>query len=123
MAIDMTQGFEFIRSFLIDVTVFNIEWIFSLFAILIILIIISRDSNDWKILALPVTIITHIFGLTPSFIWYIIVTIVFSVELFSTRMVGNLLQAFDKKPRKSIQDRLFEKQYKQIVTGKQLCTR
>ena len=41
MAIDMTQGFEFIRSFLIDVTVFNIEWIFSLFAILIILIIIS----------------------------------------------------------------------------------
>lgn len=113
MTLDMTTGFDFVKSFLVDITIFNIEWIISLVVIFIILILISRDANDWKILALPVTIVTHIMGLTPSFIWYIIATIMFAVELFSTRIIGGLLQVFDKKPRqKSIEEQLFTRQYK-----------
>jgi hypothetical protein len=113
MALDMTQGFEFFKSFLVDVTVFNIDWIISLFVIVLVLLLISRDTQDWKILSLPVTIVIHIMGLTPSFIWYIIATIIFSVELFSTRMMGNVLHVFDKKPRQSVEDKLFQKQFKQ----------
>lgn len=71
-------------------TVFNIEWVLNIIATVVTTILITRDKNAWAILLLPVTIMWHIIGLTPSFIWYIITSLLLIVKIFSTDIIGNM---------------------------------
>jgi len=87
------QGFEIFSNSFIDTNIFDVSWIISIIFVFLTLLLITRDINKWKIMALPVTIMWHIVGLEPSFIFYMITAIVFVVEAFSIEIVGNVLEA------------------------------
>jgi hypothetical protein len=89
----ISSGFELLTSALADTTIFNISWIISLIFVFFTLLIITRDVNKWKSLAFPVTILWHIVGITPSFLFYILTGMIFVIDALSLQAIGNVLGA------------------------------
>ena len=89
----ISDGFGLLNSVLTDTLVFNISWIISIVFVFFTLLIITRDINKWKTLAFPVTILWHIVGITPSFLFYIVTGIMFIVDALSLETIGNVLGA------------------------------
>lgn len=89
----ITQGFELLSSAVTDTFVFNISWLISIVFVFFTLLIITRDTNKWKGLAFPVTILWHVVGITPSFLFYILTGIVFIIDALSINTIGNVISA------------------------------
>ena len=66
MAIEL--GYEFIRQIFIDTTIFDIGWAISVIVTILSLLIITRDTQEWKKLAFPVMVGWHIVGIPPFFL-------------------------------------------------------
>lgn len=83
--------YAFMSNVWTETTVFNIGWIFNTLGTLFLTVLITRDKNAFGFLLFPITVMLHILGMSPSYIWYIITIILFTVKLFSADIVGNLL--------------------------------
>lgn len=90
-------GFELLNNTFTNTSIVNINWIVSIIFVIFTLLIITRDVNKWKTLALPVTILWHIIGIKPSFILYAITGIIFIVNILSIELIGNILEVINKK--------------------------
>lgn len=88
---DITTAYNLVNNAFVDITIFNIGWILSIPLVLGTAWIITRDKDAQGFLWLPLTIIYHVIGIKPNFLWYIIVTIVFTIKVFSADKVGNFL--------------------------------
>lgn len=68
-------------------------WISQLVIIVASMAIVTRKLNDWKVLALPMMIGWQYFGMFIPWIFYVIATLVFVVEVMSMRAVEGALGA------------------------------
>lgn len=100
MAIE--QGLQAFGSIFQDTTVFGLNWIIALLLTLITLLLISKEPNDWKTIALPVTTLYHAMGITPSFLQYLLASIIFAIEIFSLQTIGNTIDVFRQHTTKLI---------------------
>lgn len=94
---DINTFYAMMQSAYIDVTVFNIYWILNVVLVMATGYIISRDKGTQKYLWLPLTIAYHVAGIPPSYVWYIITTIMFTLGIFSADTIGNLIWTNLKK--------------------------
>lgn len=99
MAIEL--GYNIFGDVLKDTIVFNTTWLINILATLFTLLAITRDTNKWKELALPVMIGWHIAGLAPSILMYIGASIIFVIDKLSLQTIGTLLSVFKKAPEKA----------------------
>lgn len=95
MAIE--DGFELISNVFTRTTVFGIDWIIPTIVIILTLIIITRDVNKWKTLALPVSAAWYIIGLKTSPVILVGAGLVMIMELISIETLGNLLDTVTEK--------------------------
>lgn len=93
----ITLGTGLLNDLFTDVTVFGVDWIIALITTIMIMLIISRDPEKWKVLLLPVTIVVGILGLTPTIIQYFIGAILFVINTMSTQVMGYIATAV-KRP-------------------------
>lgn len=95
-------GIQAFASIWQDTTVFGISWIIAAVVTFLAMLFISKDPNDWKELALPVTVLIYIMGITPSFLQFIAAAIMFSIEVFSIQRIGRVIEtvgsAFKRQP-------------------------
>ena len=96
MASNETAAWTIVQEVFKDSLVFNIDWLIVIFIVFISMLLITRNIQKWKVLALPVTLAWSIAGLKPSLLWYIIITIIFGVESLSIDMLGSLVKAVSK---------------------------
>lgn len=94
----MAISYEILKIVLQDTIYFNISWIISAIATLLTLTAITRDTNKWKELALPVMVIWHIAGIPPFFLLYIATAITFTIECLSIEVIGDLIK-ITKRPK------------------------
>lgn len=87
----ISDGFTMLTSALNDTLFFNVSWIISLVFVFFTMLLITRDFQKWKLLALPVTIMWHIVGIRPSILFYIGASIIFAVEAFSLQTLGEVI--------------------------------
>lgn len=76
--------------------VLGVEWIIPLMITIVGMLIITRDINKWKIMALPMLILTRIAGIPTNIILLMVAGIIFVIEALSTQTVGNILQSVYK---------------------------
>lgn len=107
---------------LVNTVPLNISWLIVAILTFFTLLIITRNAKNWLVLMLPVTIAwhvvgTHLGGLTPSFIQYIIATMLFVIDIFSINTAGQILAVFTGKKRgKSIEEQVIRSE-KRRITG------
>lgn len=89
-------GIEVAKKIFIDMTVFDIKYMISIPIIFIILLLITREPQKWKLLLLPSTIFTHLIGITPHFLIYIFASLLFAVELVSLETIGDVIKGRTK---------------------------
>lgn len=92
MAIE--AGIELIKAIFVNTTILNIGWVMSLFLTLITLLIITRDTQKWQFLALPVTVMWHIAGVPPFIGIYMLEAIAFSITVLSTQTISGLIDTY-----------------------------
>lgn len=88
---DVTTAYTLLNSAFSEITLFDIGWIISIPLVLGTAWMITRDKDAQGFLWLPLTIVYHIIGIKPSFLWYMIVAIVFAIKVFSADRVGNFI--------------------------------
>lgn len=90
-------AYDLLKSTFLDVNIFGITWMITAIATLLTLYIITNKKEDMLVLALPVTLVLHINGLTPSIVQYLITTIAFVSETLSLETAGTILQTTGKQ--------------------------
>lgn len=95
-------GIQLIAQIFKDTWVFNVSWILSIVITFLVMVMITRDTNEWKKLAFPVMLLLHIMGLAPNFIIYLISAIIFVVEMLSFEAAGTLLQIAGIKAKQAV---------------------
>lgn len=73
--------------------VYGMNWIIPTILVFLTMIMITRDFNRWKILALPTLLAWKIAGLPTSLVLLIIATILYVQESLNLEVFGNLLTA------------------------------
>ena len=53
----INDGYNFIKDAFIDMHWLGTEWLIPLSVIFVIIILLTRDTEEWKILAFPVTVV------------------------------------------------------------------
>lgn len=86
------QGTQLISEILNRFELFGIPWMLPLVLVAITMLLITRDIQEWQVLALPVTVFWHIIGVTPHFLWYVVAIIMFVLYLLSLETIGSFLQ-------------------------------
>lgn len=86
-----TPDFTAIKEALTQTWTLGTEWIIPLVIALLVMAVITKDTDKWKILALPVFALERIIGMPVHFILITIAGILFVVETMSTQVVGNLI--------------------------------
>lgn len=125
----LATGLTQLQSLFVDTTILQIDWGISLVLVCLTMLLITRDTQEWKHLALPVTLIYHIMGITPSIIWYMICSIMFAVNTLSIKQISTIITATQTITRgiatetKSILGRMAQKTHNkavktQAITGK-----
>jgi len=72
-------------------------WILPLIMTFIVIIMITRDINKWKILMFPFLVLWNIIGIPVNLVIMIFAGLVFVIEALSTEMGGNLLTSITEK--------------------------
>lgn len=85
------EGFDLIKNAIINTHILGIDWIISIPIIIITLLIITREYNKWKTLALPVMIGWHIIGIPQSVILYLVSSMLLAVDTMSLTQLGELI--------------------------------
>ena len=86
-----TPDFTAIKEALTQTWTLGTEWIIPLVIALLVMAVITKNTDKWKILALPVFALERIIGMPVHFILITIEGILFVVETMSTQVVGNLI--------------------------------
>lgn len=118
MAENITAAYTLLKESLTQTTVFGIEWIVPTIALIILLTIITRDVNKWKILAFPSSIILHILGLKQSYIIMMILAIVMGVEAVSLQTIGNIIDVIRGKKEKEMVRKELEDMQKEHIRSR-----
>jgi Ni/Fe-hydrogenase subunit HybB-like protein len=100
-----TMGFEFLKETLQHTSFLQINFIVALIFIIITLLIITRDIEKWKLLALPVSILWEIIGVPVHLLILISAGIMFAIEILSLTQIGNLAEALTKTFTKSSENK------------------
>lgn len=98
------EGYDFLTEMFQNTLVFNLEWLVATIVIIITLVLISRITSNWKILAYPVTIMWDIAGLKPNMLIYIITAILFVINALSLETIGSVLGKFTKSTGSALRD-------------------
>lgn len=88
MAIE--QGFTLMNTIFADLVIFEITWIIGALLVLVTLIIITRDINEWKRLAFPICIAWHIIGISPGLLALFLTGVIFVINALSQIQLGEL---------------------------------
>lgn len=87
-------GYALLHSIFQETIFFNVTWLISIALTGLTLLLISRDPEDWKKLALPVMTGWHIVGIAPFIVVYLATGIFFITSHLGTHVIGQLLTAF-----------------------------
>lgn len=82
--------------------VYGMNWVIPSILVFLTLIMITRDYNRWKILALPTLLAWKIAGLPTSIVLLIIATIVYVQESLNLEVFGNFLTATTETSSKTL---------------------
>lgn len=109
------------------VTTFNTDMIISLGLTMLTILLISRKPQDWKYIALPVTIMWHVVGIVPNFMQYLTTGFfwtfnVFKIEMLTAplEMIKNAGEGINnaikgKKETKQIKERTDKEYYSRLA--------
>ena len=124
MAEILDNGFEAIKDLFFNVNFFGFEWALSVIITIIVLLLISRNPQDWKQLALPVITLFGVMGFIVSPLVYVVAGFLFVFGMFNTRELGNLITTGEKTLTldniKLSNDELKIKNYSKILDDKEL---
>ena len=67
---------------------FNIDGLIIVLLAVLSMALISRSFDQWKVLALPVTVMWDAAGITPHFLWYALTMIMFVPQVISTEQIS-----------------------------------
>ena len=86
------EGFDFIKDAFINTNLFGADWIIPLATIFMTLLLITRDYENWKVLAFPVGTAYQIIGLHVGFIILAIAGTIFVISSGSVKVLGSIAQ-------------------------------
>lgn len=102
MAID--TAYSILGNAFENTMVFNIGWIISLAITAISLVLITRNSQKWRILAFPVMLGWHVAGIAPNFIIYLASALMFAIEGISIQTLGDIITIAKRQTMTTITD-------------------
>lgn len=91
MAIDTL--YTFLREGITGIDVFSLGWIIPLIFLFFCMAVITRNTNKWKILALPVTLGLNSIGIKQNLLVFLIGGLVFGVEALSLETIAGMINA------------------------------
>lgn len=91
-----TPDFTVIKEALTQTWPLGTEWLIPLVIAFLVMAVITRDTDKWKILALPIFVLERIIGIPIHFVLMSIAGIIFVIEALSTQVVGNLIGTVKK---------------------------
>lgn len=100
MATGNITGINYLSGVFTGTTIFGLEWILSLILTLLTLLILTREYNKWRELALPVMIIWHIVGITPNLLMYLGAGIIYVIDKVSIQTLGSVISAIKITPKR-----------------------
>lgn len=86
-----TPDFSAISEAMTETWTLGTEWLIPVALALLVMAVITRDTEKWKILALPLFVLERILGIPVHFVIMSIAGIFFTLEVLSTQVVGNLI--------------------------------
>lgn len=86
-----TPDFTAIKEALTQTWTLGTEWLIPLVIAILVMAVLTRDTDKWKILALPIFVLERIIGIPVHFVLMSVAGIIFVIEALSTQVVGNLL--------------------------------
>lgn len=86
-----TPDFTAIKEALTQTWTLGTEWLIPVALALLVMAVITRDTEKWKILALLLFVIERIIGIPVHFVIMSIAGILFAIEVLSTQVVGNMI--------------------------------
>lgn len=108
---NITVAYTMLKNSIGNTEVFGLSWILPTILLILILLIITRDINKWKILALPTAVLLKIIGLNISYPVLLATGIIFAVESLSTQTIGSIIDTIrGKKQRTMLVEELERKQ-------------
>ena len=120
----LDNGFEAIKDLFFNVNFFGFEWALSVIITLVVLLLISRNPQDWKQLTLPIITLFGVMGFVVSPLIYVVAGMMFVFGMFNTRELGNLITTGNKTLTldniKLSSDELKIKNYSKILDNKEL---
>jgi len=72
-------------------------WLLPSILTFVIMILITKDINKWKVMALPLMVIWIIIGIKVHLAILILAGIIFVIEALSTEMGGSILESITEK--------------------------
>lgn len=75
---------------------FGLAWLVPLALMFLAMLVITRDTEKWKIMAFPMSILFWAMGMNGSAMWLLIMIIagvIFVIEALSTQVIGNIIQS------------------------------
>lgn len=92
-------GLNYIADIVGQTGFLNTPWLVHSILTLLTLIILTRDVNKWKQLALPITMLWHIIGIQPSYLMYLGAGIVFIIDNLSINIIGKTIRTITRKKK------------------------
>lgn len=94
---ELTNTFiPYIKETFTHTHVFGMSWVISGIAVILTMLLITRDLQKWKTIALPTCVIITLSGLQVSVVLYIIAGIVFAIDLLSLEVSGNIMKGIQR---------------------------
>lgn len=72
---------------------FGADWLLALIIIGLSMLLVTRDLNDWKTLALPMSLMWMLAGLHVNLLIIITTSIFFAIDVLSTKTLGTVLSS------------------------------
>ena len=86
-----TPDFTAIKEAMTQTWSLGAEWVIPIIIGLLVMALITKDIEKWKILALPIFTLQRIMGMPVHFLLMTIAGGLFALEVLSTQTIGNIL--------------------------------
>lgn len=84
-------GYDLINELFGKISIFDSSWIISILLTVLTMLLLTRDTREWKQLAFPIMVGWHVAGVTPSILIYIGTAILFVVDVLSLEMLTGMV--------------------------------
>ena len=91
----ITQGTELLQNSIQEINILGIGWLIGLIITVLVLILITRNIEQWGIYAFPVSMALLIGGIDIALIQIVGTAVMFGISIFQREQIGNFIDSID----------------------------